>query len=200
MATSCLACPKGAGNDAFHAAARRLGVRSITGSERDVLQRLIQCGEVAGGTDVFRVTTESPFTYWEAIPDVWRAHVERGNDVTVIDGVPEGAHFEIYTLESLQRSHARGDERHRSELCSLYVREHRDEFKLEVRPVPASLERLDLRLTVDYPEDLILCREVYAHLADCAPRLPLDRIIAFLDSRADLTNLVRAYVVPARLY
>jgi spore coat polysaccharide biosynthesis protein SpsF len=190
----------GTANEVFHEIAREAGLTSIRGDERDVLQRLIQCGEAASATDIFRVTTESPFTYVEAIPEAWARHRANGNDVTVIDGLPDGCNFEIFTLEALRRSHARGDARHRSELCSLYIREHRDEFQVEVVPVPESLQRGDLRLTIDYPEDLILCRRVYERLAACAPTIPLDRIVAFIDSEPQLAALVAPYASHTRLY
>jgi spore coat polysaccharide biosynthesis protein SpsF len=114
--------------------------------------------------------------------------------------LPDGCNFEIFTLEALRCSHARGDTRHRSELCSLYIREHRDEFKVEVVPVPESFQRGDLRLTIDYPEDLVLCRRVYDCLKLHAPRIPLDRVIALLDAEPELRALVAPYVTPTRLY
>ena len=195
-----LGVAEGAVNQPFEDLAREHRIGSIRGDERDVLLRLIRCGEAAGGTDVFRVTTESPFVYFEAISEVWRRHVEHGNDVTVIDGLPEGSHFEVFTLEALQRSHARGDSRHRSELCSLYIREHRSEFQLEVVPVPEVVRRPDLRLTIDYPEDLVVCRRVYDRFRVHAPRIPLASIVQFLDSQPDLRALVEPYVSPSSLY
>ena len=190
----------GAANEPFHDVALRHGIKSIRGDEQDVLHRLIQCGEAGGGTDVFRVTTESPYVYFEAIDEVWRRHVEDGNDVTVIDGLPEGSHFEVFTLEALRRSHALGDSRHRSELCSLYIREHRDQFQLAVVPVPPPVQRQDLRLTIDYPEDLVLCRRIYEALAASAPRIPLTSIVTFLDGQPELRALVEPYVSPSSLY
>jgi spore coat polysaccharide biosynthesis protein SpsF len=190
----------GTANDVFPEIAASLGVTSIRGDERDVLQRLIQCGDAVSASDIFRVTTESPFTYVEAIAEVWERHTTHANDVTVVDGLPDGCNFEIFTLEALRRSHARGDTRHRSELCSLYIREHRDEFKVDVVPVPPSLQRGDLRLTIDYPEDLVLCRRVYDRLKVHAPRIPLDRVIALLDAEPELRALVAPYVTPTRLY
>ena len=190
----------GAANDVFQEMAGALGLRWIRGDERDVLLRLIQCGDAAGATDVFRVTTESPFTYFEAIDEAWRRHVSHGNDVTVVDGLPDGCNFEIFTLEALRRSHERGEDRHRSELCSLYIREHRDEFRVELVGVPSHLQRGDLRLTIDYPEDLVVCRRVYERLADRAPRIPLESIVATLDAEPGLKALVAPFVAPSRLY
>ncbi len=195
-----LGVAEGAANLPFIDFAQRRGIDYITGDERDVLYRLIQCGRKAQGTDIFRVTTESPFFYYDKIDEAWEQHVKNGNDVTTIDGLPAGCHFEIYTLEALEQSHELGDERHRSEFCSLYVREHYDDFRVEVLPIPSQLERLDLRLTVDYPEDLVLCRRVYAHLKHKAPRLPLDEIIEFIDGHPELQALVSPYVEPERLW
>ena len=56
-----LGVSEGPGNEAFADAAARLGLRMITGDEDDVLARLIACGELADATDIFRVTSESPF-------------------------------------------------------------------------------------------------------------------------------------------
>jgi spore coat polysaccharide biosynthesis protein SpsF len=187
-------------NEVFHEIARDLRMQSIRGDERDVLSRLIDCTIQGQGTDVFRVTSESPFTYFEAIAECWERHVANGNDVTVVDGLPDGCNFEIFTLEALQRSHRQGDDRHRSELCSLYIREHRDQFRVEVVAVPRELQRGDLRLTIDYPEDLILCRAVYAALAAHAPRLPLEQIIQVIDAAPHLNALTAPYAQPSRLY
>ncbi|MBI4615067.1 MAG: hypothetical protein HY720_15750 [Planctomycetes bacterium] len=138
--------------------------------------------------------------YWEAVEGAWNSHVEKRNDVTTIDGLPEGTHFEIYTLESLVRSHEKGDAYHRSEGCSRYVRQHRSEFQVEVLlPRPDCL-RPDLRLTVDYPEDLVVCQRLYEVFRDRAPLVPLDEIVRFLDSRPDLKGLVAPYVDPKPLW
>ena len=196
-----LGISEGTANLPFIDLAKKRGVDHILGSERDVLQRLIDCGRKGKATDIFRVTTESPYFYYEMVSDAWRRHVEAGNDVTTLDGVPEGCHFEIYTQASLEQSHERGETRHRSEFCSLYIREHLNDFKVEVLPVPAEVERLgDLRLTVDYPEDLVVCRGVYAALKSNAPRFPLTDIIHCLDAHPELNRLVAPYVSSARLW
>lgn len=196
-----LGISEGAANLPFIDFAEGRGIDYILGDAKDVLQRLIQCGRQAHGTDIFRVTTESPFCYYDVVDAAWERHLAAGNDVTCIDdGVPEGCNFEIYTIEALEKSHELGDAGHRSEYCSLYIREHRSEFKVEVLPIPPQLERLDLRLTVDYPEDLVLCRRAYAHLKHKAPRLPLIEIIEFIDSHPELQALVAPYVVPQRIW
>ncbi len=196
-----LGVSEGVANLPFIELAKKRNVGYITGSERDVLQRLIDCGKAGKATDVFRVTTESPYFYFEMVAEAWKRHITANNDVTTLDGVPEGCHFEIYSQAALEKSHALGDTRHRSEFCSLYIREHIQDFRVEVMPIPPALERLgDLRLTVDYPEDLVVCRGVYQALKAQAPRFPMTDIIRTLDQHPELKALVTPYVSDQRLW
>ena len=195
-----LGVSEGIMNDVFLDVAEAHQIGAIRGDERDVLQRLIQCVEHSEGTDAFRITTESPFFHYEMIDDAWQQHVANENDVTVIDGLPDGCNFEIFTLEALKRSHENGEDKHRSEMCSLYIRENRNEFKCEVLPVAKHFDRLDLRLTVDYPEDLILCRSVYHHFKHLAPRIPVDGIIEYIDKSPELKEIVSAFSGSERLW
>ena len=195
-----LAVSEGLANEPFHGVAHKHAIGSIHGDPQDVLQRLIQGCRAEEGTDVFRVTTESPYMYHEGVEEAWARHVEHGNDVTAVDGLPEGAHFEIYTLRALEKSHKLGDSRHRSELCSLYIREHRSDFKVEAIPVPKDVCRPELRLTVDYPEDLALCRSAYLALKQQAPLIPVAEIIRFLDANPKVRALAEPYAKPEWLW
>mgnify|MGYP001566020963 CR=1 FL=1 len=189
-----LGISEGPDNIVFKDIANRNGVDFIVGSEEDVLQRLIQCCEKVNGTDIFRLTTESPFTYFEAIDKAWDEHVGESRDLTALDHLPDGSGFEIISLEAYKRSWERGKRKHRSELCSLYIRESKNEFNIGYVEVPQEIRRTDIRLTIDYPEDLVLCRAVYQELKHFAPRIPLKRIINFLDSNPQLKALVDPYV------
>jgi spore coat polysaccharide biosynthesis protein SpsF len=189
-----LGISEGVANLTFIDAAHALGCRYILGDPKDVLSRLVACGRLGAATDVFRVTTECPFFDDSMLDEAWRRHVAEGNDITVLDHVPEGAGFEIYTLAALERSHREGLDGDRTEFCSNYARFNQALFNVRIlRPAP-ECARLDLRLTVDYPEDLVLCRAVYNEFKARAPRIPLADIVGFLDRRPDLKKLVTPYV------
>lgn len=195
-----LGISEGIHNMPFIDVARSHEIDFIIGDQKDVLLRLIQCCKRGGGTDAFRVTTESPYFAWELIERAWQTHLDEDNDVTVCDGLPEGCHFEIYKLSALEASHERGEPKHRSELCSLYIRENQSDFKVRVIDMPAHWERMDHRLTVDYPEDLVVCRAVYEALKDSAPKFKMDSILEVLDSRDDLKQLLAPFTDPMRLW
>lgn len=191
-----LGVSEGTPNLVFLDYARDNTLKHVVGDAKDVLSRLVACGRLGGATDVFRVTTECPFFDYGALRGAWESHRDGGFDITVLDHVPEGAGFEIYRQEALERSHREGQDGDRSEFCSNYARFNQRLFKLQIlKPEPAC-ERLDLRLTVDYPEDLVLCRAVYRALQDKAPLIPLRDIVEFLDRRPDLRALVQPYVDP----
>lgn len=184
-----LAISLGDENTCFIDVAKKHGIKYIIGSEEDVLKRLIDACEFGNGTDIFRVTTESPFTFYEAIGQAWKDHVNGDFDITTLDYLPDGAGFEITKLEAYKRSWDLGERKHRSELCSLYIRENKADFKIKYVEIPEEIKRTDIRLTIDYPQDLILCREVFMHFKKSMPRIPLRDIINFIDKNPQLKAL-----------
>lgn len=195
-----LGISEGVANLPFIEEAHKHKVSYILGDPHDVLKRLIQCGRAGGATDVFRITTECPWFAYDMLEDIWRAHIGNDNDITVTDCLPEGLNFEIYRLEALEISHERGSNRDRSEHCSNYPRTHPGEFKVQVFRPPVELQRTDLRVTVDYPEDLIIAREIAREFADKMPLVQPADIIHLLDERSDLRALVQSFVDTAPLW
>jgi spore coat polysaccharide biosynthesis protein SpsF len=180
-------------NDVFKRIATEKHLRCITGDENDVLQRLIACGQLAEATDVFRVTSESPFLYYEPVEKAWQDHISNDMDATFYDEGIDGTGFEIISLQSLELSHKKGNSRHRSELCTLYIRENKDDFKIQKIVAPAWLKRKDLRLTVDNPEDLAVCRNIYAAFKDEAPCLSIEKIVAYFDKNPELKQMIAPF-------
>ena len=55
-----------------------------------LLSRLINCGLLADATDIFRVTSESPFLFFEPVEEAWEAHQKNQADATFMDDVIDG--------------------------------------------------------------------------------------------------------------
>lgn len=188
-----LGISEGIENQVFCRIAEEKGLRYIVGDEVDVLGRLIACAELAGATDVFRVTSESPFLYFEPVREAWARYQAEGADALFFDDIIDGCGFEIISRAVLEESHRNGDVRHRTELCTLYLRENQARFNIIRLAGPAELQRKDLRLTVDNPEDLALCRTVYAMFKDQAPTIRVHDIVAFLDANPSLIQLTAPF-------
>lgn len=183
------------GNDnlAFEEYAKQNDIKFIFGDEKDVLSRLISCGEIADATDILRVTSESPFMYFNELNSLWQHYIDSDLDALFMDEIIDGCGFEIISLEALKKSHELGVDRHRSELCSLFIRENKEDFNIEKVLPPKELIRKDLRLTVDNPEDLVVCRAVYCHFKDYAPKIPLFEVVKFLDLSSNYKELISPF-------
>ena len=66
-------------------------------------------------------------------------------------------------------------------------------FKIEKVFPPEALIRKDLRLTVDNPEDLVVCRAVYQKFKKFAPQIPLLEVVHFLDVNLNLKELISPF-------
>ena len=185
-----LCISEGDDNICFKHYAKSRKLHFIIGSEVDVLARLIRGGEVSDATEIFRVTTESPFPYFEMIDMCCNYHLDNNMDATFLDKIIDGCGFEIIKLESLKKSHLEGLTKHRSEHCSLYIRENKNKFNIKVFAPPNNLTRKDIRLTVDYPEDLILCRNIYNEFKNYSPLIPLEKVVNFIDNNDELKKIV----------
>jgi spore coat polysaccharide biosynthesis protein SpsF len=148
---------------------------------------------LAGATDIFRVTSESPFLYFDPIEDLWNKHVQQDLDATFLDEIVDGTGFEIISQKALELSHLNGEDRHRSEHCSLYLREHKHEFRVVKVLCQDQLNRKDLRLTVDNPEDLSVCRTLYGVFKNDAPRFSVPKLVSYLDEHPELRALVAPF-------
>jgi spore coat polysaccharide biosynthesis protein SpsF len=110
-----------------------------------------------------------------------------------MDDVVDGCGFEIISLKALEESHLKGNQKHRSELCTLYLRENYQSFKIIKAAPPAKLVRKDLRLTVDNPEDLAVCRIVFGAFKQSAPKISVTEIVKFLDANPKLIELIAPF-------
>lgn len=185
-----LAISENVGNEAFVAYAKEKGLKYVTGDDKDVLHRLIKACEAGGGDTVYRTTTESPFTYLEALPEGIEAHKASGAAMTFHGQMPDGSMFELIDLEALKISHREGESRHRSEMCTLFIRENPDRFLIKELPVPEKYRRPDLRLTIDYPEDLIMCRKIVQHFGTDDRYYPYEELMQFLEDHPEVTAIV----------
>lgn len=190
-----LAISEGKENDIFKKIAKEKRIKYITGDEIDVLSRLILACKEVEGTDVFRVTSESPFLYYKAVEKSWVTHCNDDNDATFYDEIIDGCGFEFIKLNALELSHKKGNSRHRSEMCTLFIRENYHSFKVKKIMAPKRLNRKDLRLTVDNPEDLVVCRKIYKEFCHQAPNIILEDVICFLDENKSLKELVYPFTI-----
>lgn len=186
-----LATSANAENDALVETARRAGFEAFRGDEDDVLRRHVDAARALGADDVVRVTGDNPLTDVETIELLVARHLREGADYTYVpgDALLMGILSEVVSRAALERSWERGEDRHRSELMTLYIKEHPEQFKVVAAELPAGLYRPEYRLTVDEPEDVRLMQEVFVRLAAPGRRVSTREAIALLDREPALARI-----------
>ena len=72
--------------------------------KNNVVKRMLDCARFTNATDIFRVTSESPFLFNEMVTSVWYEYKKEKFDAAFLDNVIDGCGFEIFNLNSLKQS------------------------------------------------------------------------------------------------
>jgi len=178
-------------NDVLVDVARRGGVEVFRGDEDDVLRRHVECARALGADHLVRVTGDNPLTDVETAEALVALHLARGADYTYVpgDALLMGILSEVVSRRALERSWEKGEARHRSELMTLYIKEHPAEFVIASGRLPEGLYRPEYRLTVDEPEDVRLVQEIFARLGAPGRRVTTREAMALLDREPALAAI-----------
>jgi spore coat polysaccharide biosynthesis protein SpsF len=170
---------------------RQLGIPTFEGDEDDVLKRYVDCARSAAADHVVRVTGDNPLTDIETMERLVELHLEAGADYTYVpgDALLMGILPEVVSKAALEKSWERGEARHRSELVTLYIKEHPDEFRVKTAELDPALYRPEYRLTVDEKEDVELLQRLFERLASPGKIVKTRDAIALLDREPELARL-----------
>lgn len=183
-----LAISEDIGNEIFIDFAKKHKIKFVVGNDTNVLIRLINAAKYVNADIIFRITPENPYIYWEGIDNLIKKHMDGKYDFSDCYSLPLGSGYEIINLKALEKSHKDGKKKHRGELCSLYILENQKKFKIFHAMTPKKLQRPELRITVDTPEDLFVARMIHKKLGNKIP-ISLTKIIDFLDKNPEIKKL-----------
>ena len=184
-----LAISQNDGNEVFVNFAKKNNLKFIQGDDRDVLERLIKGAKFVNADTIVRITSENPYIYWEGIDSLIKKHLDSNSDLTTFSDLPLGTSMEIIKSKALEKSHELGMEKHRSELCTLFINENPEKFKiLRIKP-EKELCKPEIRLTVDTPEDLLVAKIIYESLNKKNQLIKIKKIIKFLEKNSSISNI-----------
>lgn len=174
-------------------ACRAWGVPVCRGPEKDLTARLLDVARKRGLGALVRVTGDNPLTDPEGIDKMIGAFREDRAEPEIVhnvhrNGYPYGTGAEIASralLEICDRELESEDER---EGFMTFGRQQAKRFKCIKIDAPSCLLRPDYFLTVDYPEDVTLQKEIFAHFGG-RDDMRLEEIVAFLDANPELPRL-----------
>jgi len=183
-------------DDRLEALARAEGIECFRGHDDDVLQRLHDAARAFGLDYILNITADCPLVdpdYADRIADASR---EGRADLIRAMELPHGAYSYGLAPEALATVLAMKDDV-RTEVWGRYFTDT-DAFTVRDLPVDPEHRRPDLRMTLDYPEDLTFFRAVFDRLYRPGEVFTLDHVLALLDAEPDLIEFNRHCESPYR--
>lgn len=165
------------------------------GSENDVLDRFIKAAEENNVEGIVRICSDNPFMDWHGVAKlVEKAKTSDADYIGFrINEKPSIlTHFgfwgEYVTLNALKRVYSTtdlGTPAH--EHVTFHVYKHPEEYKCEWIAGPDFLERrVDIRLTIDTPDDLQNALKVYSDLKAKDENFTLKDVVEYLDAHEEI--------------
>ncbi len=177
-----------ASDDAISNWCRVNQVAVFRGSENDVLDRVTNAALTNGADAIVQMGADSAYLDFELI-DQLVAHYRSGRHDYVCNDLkltyPLGIYGHVVRVDKLADINARSDvsEKDRSDVVR-YIWEHAADYLISCIEAPDALRCPELRLTIDYPEDMAQAREVYRHFKSGIFTTP--EIIALYRSRPEM--------------
>lgn len=174
-------------DDELVAIARGRGIETFRGSEQDVLSRYVGAATAARAEVVVRLTADCPLIDPAVIDHVVAvAHDTLGERVDLVTNAPhagstypDGMNVEVLTAQTLARVDALATAAEDREHVTLRL--YRAPFHLEVVNLSSAAD--DVRITVDYQEDLDLVRAVFEDLYPRMPEFGLQEVLAWREGK-----------------
>jgi len=172
-------------DDAVEEACRVIGVSCYRGSQDDVLSRVYEAAVQHDGDIILQCGADNPFYDPRIIDNLIDTLIVGGyayaaNDMDL--SFPEGIDAHVIRFDALKASHEEARSPSEREDTPRFIWNHPDRFPIyNLAAAPGSkYYRPDIRLTVDYEEDLELARKIYSEFAENAA-FSTDELIDMLD-------------------
>lgn len=138
------------------------GVRCFRGDEKDILLRFINASKMIPSYYVARITGDNPLSDFEQMHKCYHFSKENNLDYSRPSGVPLGTAVEVIKTSALKEMHEKALTPELSEYMT-YFFELAPFIKSKLYEVEESVKMPDLRLTVDYEEDLVFLNQLIDH-------------------------------------
>lgn len=168
--------------------AESMGIPVFVGSEENVLERFYKASRQFGGDYIMRVTGDNPFTDPDYATRTIDAILSSGADLCYFSNLPLGTGVGMVKKSALDIAYQKSDKPHQREHVTPYIREHPEDFTIDIGDIDIYNPFPELRLTVDTPEDFQLAEILYQRLYHGKP-FPLNDVIAFLEQNPGIAAI-----------
>ncbi|MBI4122963.1 MAG: glycosyltransferase family protein [Parcubacteria group bacterium] len=174
-------------NDILAREANRLGTPCFFGSEDNLLDRFYQAGREFGPDTIVRVTGDCPLIDPQLVAEGMRLFREKRCDILTnarIRSYPDGLDFEIFASSALERAWVKKEGKGENPVTPLL-----EDTDLKAEDMVRTPSLAHIRITLDYPEDIEVIKEIYENFYENNPQFSLQDIVRFLSSRPSLMRM-----------
>lgn len=181
-------------DDLLAATVTEAGYLCVRGSHDDVLERFVQVLEEHPAEVVARITADCPLISPEVIDRVIGDFLSGDYDYasnTLQPTYPDGLDVEVVRSDALRALAELGSDPDEREHVTLGIYRRPERFRLaSVRDEQDghSVNRSDLRWTVDVPEDFAFIERIYQHFLPEYPTFDYEDIVQLLEQRPDIAH------------
>lgn len=154
-------------DDAIEAWAREVGVACHRGSEEDVLRRVVDAQRGMGADVVVELCGDCPLIDPDLVDLGVETFLARDCDVVtsaVEPSFPQGTEVQVFSLAALEEVADTVTDPAVREHVSLYFYENPERYHIVHLDAAPDQRHPEVRLQMDYPQDLELIRMIYARL------------------------------------
>jgi len=167
-------------DDAIVKEASMLGAPVFRGPDLDVLARFRQAADLFRPDIIVRATADNPLIDIGTTGRIVSRVIADNLDYCVEVDLPVGAATEAITRSALETVDRLGGLEHHREHVTIYVKEHRDEFRTCFADPPAALRRPDVWITVDTPADFAFVECLIKGIPEGCSPVPLEEYLELL--------------------
>jgi spore coat polysaccharide biosynthesis protein SpsF len=156
-------------DDALYGFCREKEIPVFRGALDDVLQRYIDAARTLGARYVVRVCGDTPLVDIQLLEQLLATLIREGRDYVSCDRrtCPAGFYSEAISLHALERARSLSSSPEDLEHVTKFVIDHPEIFSVKfVDPGLMSEPLRQVRLTIDYPQDIVFVDQVLGYLAN----------------------------------
>lgn len=174
-------------DDPIQKMADRLDVKSMRGSDEDVLGRFYEAAKMFNVDHIVRITADCPLIDPVIVDQLIEAYMDFEQGVarydylsnTLIPTFPDGLDVEVFSFKVLEKLHHLSTHQYQREHVCTYLVEHPEEFRIKNVVYHENLS--ELRWTLDNPEDYELINAIYEALYPVKKIFLFEDILKFLE-------------------
>ena len=180
-------------DDAVVAECERIGVRSVRGSEDDVLGRYLDAARASQADVIVRVSADSPFVDPEVCDLVVATFLGADPQVDYASNkleasFPLGLDAEAFSFDALERAARDAVEPYERSHVTVHMYANLERYSLLAVRSESGRNLHSWRWTVDTPEDLLFARTLYERLGGRDDFSWRD-VVALIDSEPELASI-----------